>query len=58
MKYLLLAVPLFVTYYGLSYARWCWKNGYKRGGAGTATLSLLTLGTVVYMIFFYQSYNY
>jgi len=52
MKWLLLLVPLAVTYYTYTYGRWALKNGYRRGGIGVFILAAFVLALSVFALFF------
>ena len=56
MRYLIMFVPLLITYHGLSYALWAWRQGNKPGGIGMTFFTMFTLAVVTYMVFFHQSY--
>jgi len=56
MKWLLLLIPLVVTYYTCTYGRWALKNGYKRGGIGVFVLAAFVLALAVYALFLKQEF--
>ncbi|MHB8156961.1 MAG: hypothetical protein ACYDEQ_06155 [Desulfocucumaceae bacterium] len=51
MKYVLLLIPVLVTYYTFTYGLWAWKKGNRAGGTGVFFLAALTLALSVYSIF-------
>lgn len=56
MKWLLLLVPLVVTYYTYTYGQWALKKGHQRGGIGTIILAAFVLALSIYGIFIRQSF--
>ncbi len=52
MKWLLLLVPLAISYYTCTYGRWALQKGFRRGGTGVLILAALVLGLSLYAIFF------
>ncbi|OPX90454.1 MAG: hypothetical protein A4E53_01006 [Pelotomaculum sp. PtaB.Bin104] len=56
MKWLLLVVPLAVSFYTCTYGLWALKNGYRRGGIGVFVLAALVLALAVYSLFFRQEF--
>lgn len=43
LNLLILLFLLGVSYYLSTYARWAWRQGYRRGAVGTFLVALLTL---------------
>ncbi|MEW6423944.1 MAG: hypothetical protein AB1523_04250 [Bacillota bacterium] len=43
LNLLILLFLLAVSYYLSTYARWTWRQGYRRGAVGTFLIALLTL---------------
>jgi len=43
LNLLILLFLLAVSFYLSTYARWAWRQGYRRGAVGTFLVALLTL---------------
>jgi len=56
VKWLLLLIPLAVTYYTYTYGRWALKNGYRRGGIGAFILAAFVLALSVFALFFKREF--
>ncbi len=56
MQWVLLIIPLVITYYTLTYGYWAWKNGYRRGAIGVFLLAAFTLALAVYGIFIRKAF--
>ncbi len=56
MKWLLLVVPLAVTYYTITYGQWALKKGFRRGAIGVFMLAAFTMAMAVYALYFRESF--
>ncbi|OPZ75018.1 MAG: hypothetical protein BWY80_00337 [Firmicutes bacterium ADurb.Bin456] len=56
MKWLLLAVPLVVTYYTFTYGKWALKKGYRRGAIGVFMLAAFTMAVAIYALYLRESF--
>jgi hypothetical protein len=56
MNFLLMIVPLGITYYTFTYGLWAWRQGNRGGGIGVFLLAAFTLALSVYGLFFRTSY--
>ncbi|MFZ5644027.1 MAG: hypothetical protein ACOY46_10590 [Bacillota bacterium] len=56
MRWLLLLVPLIISYYTFTYGLWAWRNGNRRGGAGVYCLAAFTLAISVYALFIRKAF--
>ena len=56
MAFLLMIVPLVITYYTFTYGLWAWRKGNRKGGIGVFLLAAFTLALSVYSLFFRTSY--
>ncbi len=56
MNWLLLLIPLAVTYYTFTYGRWALKKGHLRGGIGVFLLAAFVLALSIYALFLRQAF--
>ena len=56
MNWILLLLPVIISYYTFTYGLWAWKRDNRSGGAGVFLLACFTMALSVYAIFFRKAY--